>query len=153
MQQLSDFLQQPLVLAAQLLLFEIDELSQCHAKNSIRLHCGKRVGVSNAGLFLKSAESFIPERTLQHGGRALIEHQRFFGLGLRSRRANNPDNLVDIGQGQQETLNGMLSLARLRQQELRSTANDDDSVTQELLKQFLEAECPRFAIDESQKND
>ena len=141
------------VLVGQFLLFEVDQLTERHAKNRVRLHRRERVAFLDAARRLERLEAFVAERSIQERGRALDLHQALFRLELRRRRANDANHFVDVGVRDQQTLDGVLTLNRFVQKELRSTANDRDAVPQELDDQLFERHNARFAVDQREQNN
>ncbi len=106
----------------------------------------------HAALALKDLETVVAQRAVEHGGGRLDEHQLPFGLFLVGRRADCADHLVDIGQGQQQALDRVLSLPGLRQKEERAAADDDLAVADELFQQLLERQHARLAVHQCQED-
>ena len=125
-QVFGDLFEQFLVLVDQLLLFEIDQLAERHAQDRIGLHGGQRVSVGLAPFLLEQCESRRRPVLAASSRRAFDSHQTDFGLRLSSRGTNDANDLVDIGQGQQQAFDRVLSLATAGEQEFRPTANDDE---------------------------
>ena len=76
-----------------------------------------------------------------------------FSFRLSRRSANDPDDLVNVGQREQQTFDYVLSLPRPCQFELRASAYDDCPMANELVKHRLERHHPGLAIDQSQQID
>ena len=134
-QILGDFLEQLCVLAAEFFLLQVDQLAERHSQNGVGLHGGERVGSAHAAFLLEHGEAGVAQGSLHHGRRGFDAHQAGLGLGLRRRGANDANDLVDIGVGQQQAFDRVLALPGLGQQELRAAANDGRPVPDELFQQ------------------
>ncbi len=150
---LADIGKQVLIFLGELLLLEVDQLPEGHAKDGIGLHRRESVCLFHATFRLKYAKPFVAQGPLKHRRRAFDLHQPLFGLGLRPRGADDADDLVDVDVRQQQALDGMLALPSLGQQELGAAADHRHPVADELLEQPLERQDPRLAVDECQEDD
>ena len=81
-QILFDFIQQTLMLIAEFLLFQVDQLAQCHFQNGIGLNRGQMVDIRIASFFFEDGKTFVPQSPFQHRSRALDPHQANFRFGL-----------------------------------------------------------------------
>ena len=150
---LADLLEQLRVLVDELFLLEVDELAERHLQDRVGLHGRERILLGHAALLLILGEADVAQRPLQHGGRRLDRHERFFRLGLRLRGADDADHFVDVGVREQQALHGVLPPPRAGQQELRPPADHRHAVPHELLQHLLERERPRLAVHQRQQDD
>ena len=112
------------MLVAQPLLFQVDQLAQRHLQDRVGLDGGQRVGrrprrvpagtaakpVSPSARAIMAAGHWMPIRPILAS--AWVAEWRMIA-----------DDLVDVGQGQQQAFDGVLAAAGLGQQELRAAAD------------------------------
>ena len=91
-----DVVQQRFILVGQFFLFQINQLSQCHLQNGIRLNRRQGINVGNPAHALKVRETFA-KGAFQHCRRTLNLHKPGFRLRLSRGCPDNPDHFVDIG--------------------------------------------------------
>ena len=84
-QILAHLLEQLGMLVAQLLLLQIDELTERHPQDRVGLHGGEAIFIGHAALVLKDAKTFGAQGPLHHRGRSGDAHQADLGLGQRAR--------------------------------------------------------------------
>ncbi len=147
-----DLFEQFRVLFRQPLLLEVDQLPQRHPQDGVGLNRGQRIRFGFAPFLLKNFKSQIAQCPLHHRGGALHSHQADLGICLCGRIANNANDLVDIGQRQQQAFDGMLAAASLGQQKLRPTTDHRDPMPNELFQYLFEVQLARFAVDQRQKD-
>ena len=121
---LGDLVEQLAVLAGQLFLLQVDQLAQRHPQDRVGLHRRERVGLAHAALALKDGEAVVAQARCIIAAGASMPIKPGLGLGLRLRRADDANDLVDVGQRQQQTFDRVLALPGLGEQELRAAAND-----------------------------
>ena len=134
-------------------MFEIDQLSERHAQNRIRLNRRQRISFFHAARLREGLETVVPQATLQERGGTLDLHQATFGGRLIRRGADRANDFVDIGVRDQETFNQVLPTNRLIEQEIRTSANHRSTMTQEFDDQFFEIHHARTTVDEREKDD
>ena len=120
-QVFGDLFQQLPVFAAQLFLFEVDQLAERHAQDGIGLHGGQRVVRPPRPVPPGTVESRLrpaPAASSPPGHSTPIRPTLASACVLRG--ADDANDLVDIGQGQQQAFDRVLALPRARQQELAS---------------------------------
>ena len=150
--ELSDLAKQLAVLAGKPLLLQIDQLAEREPQHSVRLNRRKPILLLDASLLLQNGEALAAKRPLKQRRRGLNAHQPLLRLGLRRRRADDTNHLVDVGQGDEQALKRVLAAAGLREQVLRAAANDRRAMPEKLFKQLFERQHPRLAVDERQKD-
>ena len=67
--------------------------------------------------------------------------------------SNDLNNLIDVGQGEQQTFDRVLAFASSGQQELRATTDDRHAVANKLLQHLLQVQLARLAVDQRQENN
>ena len=141
------------VFVRQFFLFEIDQLTERHFENRVGLNGGQRIFLGDPAIFDEHGKTFRTERPFEQRRRRFDLNQPFLRLGLRFARANDADHLVDIGVGDEEPLNRMLTANRFVQEEHRPTANHRNAVTDKFLDHLLKGENPRLAVHQRQQNN
>jgi len=135
------------------LLFEVDQLAQRHSQDRVGLDGGQRIAVSGAALLLEHLKAFVAQGPRHHRRGTLDAHDPHLGLGLRLRMADDADDLVDVGQRQQQAFDRVLALPRFGQLELGAAADHRHAMTDELLQHVLQVAEPRLAVDQRQQDD
>lgn len=107
---LGDFVEQLLMLRAELLLFEVHQLTERHPQNGVGLHGGQRVRIAHASLGCEDLESLVAQGAWHEHRGSLDAHQPGFRLGLRGTGANDANHLVDVRMRQQQAFDRVLSL-------------------------------------------
>ena len=98
-------LEQLRVLVDELFLLEVDQLAERHLQDRFGLHGRERVVLGDAAFVLELARSRRrPAPAAACAAGVLICISRFFGLGLRLRRADDADHFVDVGVREQQAL-------------------------------------------------
>ena len=141
------------MLVAQLFLLQVDQLAEGHSQDGVGLDRREGIFFADAAFLLEDHKTLVAQGTLHHRAGAADFHQPQLGLGLSLRRADDADHLVDVGMSQKQAFEGVLALAGLGQKELRSPADDQHTVADELFENFLEGEHPRLAVDQGQEDD
>ena len=148
----ADLREQVAVLAAKLLLLEVHELPEREPENGVGLHRREAVRLGHAPLLLEHGEALRPERSLEERRRRLELAQPLLRLGLRLRRADDANHLVDVRQRDEQALERVLAGPGLLEEVLCPAAEHRRAVPQKLLEHVAEGEDPRLAVDERQKN-
>ena len=150
---LDDLLQEFGMFAAELLLFEVDQLAQGHLQDRVGLDRCERIVLADPAFLLQQGESLVAQGAPQHGGRGLDLHQPLLRLGLRLRRTDHADHLVDIRMGQKQTLDRVFPLSGFGQKELRATADHRYAMPDEFLENLFKRQHPGLAVDQGQQVD
>ncbi len=101
---------------------------------------------------MKFYKAALAQGSSHHAAGDFHAHQALFGFRLGAAGANNLDDLIDVGQREQQSFDGVLPLAGTTEQELRPTTNNFDAVSHELLKHLLDIQLSRLTIDEGQED-
>ena len=133
-------------------MLEVYQLAERHLEDRFRLHRGERIGGGHPPLVLEHGEALIAQRPLHHGRGALDRHQALLCFGLRLRLADDLDNPVNVGEGQQQPLNRVLLSPRSDQQVLRPAAQHMGTMSNELDQQLLDVQLAGLAVHEGKKN-
>ena len=96
----------------------------------------------------QAAQLHVQDVAGLHVGEAEPVHQRRARDGDVGGGADDPDDLVDVGEREQQALDQVRALLGLAQPVARPAGHDVGAVLEEDLEQLLEAERPRLAVDE-----
>ena len=151
---IDDLVEQFGVFRAELLLLQVDQLTERHPQDGVGLDGRERVSVRLAASFVcEVGVAGVAQGALHQRGRALDRHQPGLRLGLRRRRPNDADHFVDVRVREQQAFDRVLPLPRSLQQELRPATNDRHAMPQVLLQHLLDVERSRLAVDQRQEDD
>ena len=131
----------PVYSAIELVGLQAGQLLEPHRQDRVGLHPGQAGGGLGLGVVQGPAEDL---------GRDLQAHQPGAGLGGVGRRADHPDDLVDVGQGDQQAFDDVGPRPRLAELVLGPAADDVDPVLDEEPEELLQRQGPGPAVDQGQ---